>query len=590
MEIGPTAEQARSIQGLSISGDGKTLAVADSVGAVIVSRLPAWQEAWRFESHLTPTFVTVSCDGRTAAVSSGQIIAIFDIVARQEIRRIRQTAKVEHIGLSADGKLLAATSSPFEGGDNLVRISDVTTGQQIRTVDAPGVAQVLFSCSGRWLALPTMSTTRLVELKTWGVVTLKDARRLIAFSRDDRLMASSPGRSTVVWDTSTWRRLALIEHEVIEALAFREGNQQLVTLSPNRGSDNALAQVWQLPRDRLPLGADGSDISDASISANGEWLATGHFKPKLARVHRVGEWTKAAEFTLDNPPKRVTLNVDGTLLATLTFDGQLQLWDVPAGRQLKYVRLSESRLGSIPALAVAKNSVAIAYGEGVLQVRTIDAWDEPVEIKHAVQGTAGNVAFASSTGAHIAVIGTADFGQIFSLESMVEVGRFRSGGVTSRLSFSSDGKRLAVGGWGVARVFDARTWSQIAEFVHAQNGQLEGVDAIALSSNGEWLATGTGFGGILRVWSITAGTEVARLQTDESFTAVAFNDNARITALSLNYGGEPTAGHATLFEWRARNIISAACQRLSRNLTPQEWATYFGDVVGYAPTCPTEPR
>jgi hypothetical protein len=43
-----------------------------------------------------------------------------------------------------------------------------------------------------------------------------------------------------------------------------------------------------------------------------------------------------------------------------------------------------------------------------------------------------------------------------------------------------------------------------------------------------------------------------------------------------------------LWHWRLDDLMAAACARLSRNLTLEEWREHLGDEP-YRPTCPELP-
>jgi len=55
-------------------------------------------------------------------------------------------------------------------------------------------------------------------------------------------------------------------------------------------------------------------------------------------------------------------------------------------------------------------------------------------------------------------------------------------------------------------------------------------------------------------------------------------------------GGTVATGHrdgtARVFPLRADALIEAACKRVSRNLTAEEWRNYLGDEP-YRKTCPS---
>jgi WD40 repeat protein len=87
--------------------------------------------------------------------------------------------------------------------------------------------------------------------------------------------------------------------------------------------------------------------------------------------------------------------------------------------------------------------------------------------------------------------------------------------------------------------------------------------------------------GTARVWNVEMGLELARVAHDGSkpVHAVTFSPGAE----HLVTAGDD--GTARLWRWRTQELIEAACARLTRNLTRQEWRQFLG-TEPYQPSCP----
>jgi WD40 repeat protein len=101
---------------------------------------------------------------------------------------------------------------------------------------------------------------------------------------------------------------------------------------------------------------------------------------------------------------------------------------------------------------------------------------------------------------------------------------------------------------------------------------------VKFSNDGRYLAFES-TEGIVSVLDMTTFEEITRLTHPNTIYDISFSpDNQQLLIQS---------GISTVYLWRylPEDIITEACNRLSRNLTEEEWQTYIGDEP-YHPTCP----
>jgi WD40 repeat protein len=86
-----------------------------------------------------------------------------------------------------------------------------------------------------------------------------------------------------------------------------------------------------------------------------------------------------------------------------------------------------------------------------------------------------------------------------------------------------------------------------------------------------------------RVVDLDTGRELKRMPYASRLTAVALTPDGRLLA-SSGWDDWGTGAIEVTRIW-PDDPVAAACAKLSRNLTREEWQEYFGDVP-YRPTCP----
>ena len=92
--------------------------------------------------------------------------------------------------------------------------------------------------------------------------------------------------------------------------------------------------------------------------------------------------------------------------------------------------------------------------------------------------------------------------------------------------------------------------------------------------------------GYARIFSIADGREVARLPLGEKVQHLEFERDGRLKATVYTFDSYLWESYFryALAPTMARDLIAAACKRLTRNLTADEWSNYVGGT--YRETCP----
>ena len=156
-----------------------------------------------------------------------------------------------------------------------------------------------------------------------------------------------------------------------------------------------------------------------------------------------------------------------------------------------------------------------------------------------------------------------------------EISKIKNG--ASSVAFSSDGKWVASAG-NVIRIWKADSAEDVIQIPLDPTDQ--SVYSLAFSPDNKWLVAGIGM--TERVWEISTGKEISRIEFSNIVHSVDFSPDGKWIA-SGSYDNT-----ARIRLWRPEDLIAEVCKQLTRNLTQEEWKQYIGDEP-YRPTCPNLP-
>jgi RNA polymerase sigma factor (sigma-70 family) len=496
------------------------------------------------------------------AKGTGIAIRCWDVVAGKELRRIADRAG-HATALSKDGKRLVNT------GDDGVRLWDADSGKQLlqfgREADSRG--GLAFSNDGKLLA----GTCRDGSIALWDAETGREVRRLaghgvppsrdtrvssLAFSPDDRSLASGARGSLFLWDTTSGKErfhMAPPKETVIRG-ATRDG-PNIVCFSPE-GSRLAVGYGGVVldtttGKERVRLEDHPRWVRCQCFSPDGKYLVADD-NVGLRFWDAVTGKVVAKDSAHRDPVCSLAFFPDGKTLATTSWDRTVHRWEIATGKELSQFRGQGQR-------AVEHNEVAVAPDGRVLAAwlgGTLYRWDvrdpKAVEEIHAPQQPrsrwqravaftprAGMRALAQSWDGKECWVWRDDTRQkprLFAGE------RFDG----NRFAFFPDGKRVVLGGsGGRARVWDMDTGkiAQVLEGFHEPNGDgisamRMAVFAMALSSDGGILALGSS-GGMVALWDPASGKELFRLNESRHgvfANALAFSPSGKTLAAGYEDG------------------------------------------------------
>ncbi len=215
---------------LSISPDGKALATFGGLNNTV----KFWTLASNPErlAELPPQkgiilAVEFSPDAKSVIISSHDSrVTRWELPSLKPLATYWQKVLVEQLALSADGQTLATA-----GSDNLVKIWDVESGQELRVLrgHTAGISHLVFSADGRTVASVAGGHT----VRVWSIRGSEEKDVLlhrglvvyIAVSPDGKMLATSdPNFRTVkLWDVPTQRATTFLTNDKAQVAFAPDG-------------------------------------------------------------------------------------------------------------------------------------------------------------------------------------------------------------------------------------------------------------------------------------------------------------------------------------------------------------------------------
>jgi len=497
----------------------------------------------------TVSAVAFSPDGRWVVSGSGDHTArVWNVVTGVEVARMTHEEAVSAVAFSPDGRWVVSGSY-----DKTTRVWEPATGREVVRMTHEGeVTSVAFSPDGRWVVSGVVSgidyTAQVWEVATGVAVawmTHESGVSAVSFSPDGRWVVSGSGDKTArVWEAATGIEVARMTHEGdVNAVAFSPDGRWVVSMGFERFRNACIrgtARVWEAATGReVARMTHEGNVSVVAFSPDGQWVlsagcdecSSGSCTSDSARVWEAATGAEVARMTHEGFVEAVAFSPNGRRVVSGSVDRTARVWEVATGAEV--ARMTHE--GYVEAVAFSPDGRWVVSGsrDGNARVWEAATGREVVQMTH-------------------------------------------EGSVTA-VAFSPDGRWVVSGsGDKTARVWEAATGREIARITHEME-----VTSVAFSLDGRWVVSGSG-DNTARVWEAATGAELARMTHEDWVTSVAFSpDGWWVVSGSHD-------GTARVWWWQPEDMIRLACERLTRNLTREEWTQYLGDEP-YRATCPNLP-
>jgi len=445
------------VRDIAFSPDGRHLAAGGYDRKVRVWRTEDWETAAVFEHADQVQSVTFSPNGQWLVAGSRypwQETRLYNTKDWSLARAWTNRVGAMRLAFSPDSALLARLGDDYTGRQSCVAIHEVMTDKELASFPALYLESALaFSPDGRWLAYQKPAPHPGPTL--WNISTRTDEVTLPStgasqaiFAPDSSLLITVSGPGVEVWDLGNWTcsntipsSIGLAGHRAwVRGLALSADRRILFTSSADRTIRCWDTSTWQ---EKKVLIGHLNEIWCIACSPDGQWLASG------AKDQTIRIWRQQLPATSEEPRH----------LAPTLWDGTPEIREESAGfGAVRYITHFKGDGAWVTCISPERNHLVLGYSDR-LEIQDLDS----LRLERRIPLPAGGIASMegyiivdlSPRGDLLALLHydrRLELRDSQTLHRVAVLGIPRTG--RRHVTFSPDGRRLAVGGRDKLEVWD----------------------------------------------------------------------------------------------------------------------------------------
>ncbi len=487
-----------SINSISISPDGKTIATA--------SRIDSTVKLWSLEGKLLHTLtghkydvlsVSFSPDSKLVATASvDKTVKLWNLEGKRLQTLTGHKYWVLNVSFSPDGKLIVTGS-----GDKTVKLWS-RGGKLLQTIpiDPSGVEKVSFSPDIQMIAtVGKDKTVKLWNIKGKKLQTLVEPNQAIvavSFSPDSKTIATVSTDRTI----KLWSR----EGKLLQTLTGHDNGVNDVNFSPDgkmiaTTSEDKTVKLWSLKGEHLQtLTGHNAGVAWVRFSPDGKTIVTAS-QDGTVKLWKLDGKTFPTLIGHKDAVMSISFSPDGKTIATASWDKTVKLWNIE-GKLLRTL----GHKAPVTAVSFSPEGKMLVSND---YPRTAKLWSRQGKLLRTLSGHQDVVTSMSFSpnGKMIATASSDKTVKLWNLEGKLLHNTLTAHkSVVDDVSFSPDGKTLATAGERTAKL-----WSLNGNELHTLAGHRGVVFKVKFSPDGKSVAT-VSLDKTVKLWSLD-GKELATL-------------------------------------------------------------------------------